>query len=405
MHGFTSVDRMSAVLGNFNSDNIMELKDMSVQMVVPGMNFSCSGRVLGWVFAAHWVGSSELFTELQIWRPTDEDYVKVGATSVMTAENGSRLYEISLSSPLEFQAGDIVGFHQPEHILTQLRLMYESVSSGPVAYHFEQHSPQTEIEIEDELPVTTDYHVLLRPITGKIDETSNKSVLMMLNMYVCMHVLHTCLSMSIDMEGCGSGFMSVERMRILLGLDHVKGAVNRDERQQISPAINFSCTGLITHWVVGADWSTSDFRYPEIQLWRRVGNESNTYRKIHGTFLRVGNRSDNNIYQYGDFVPISFEPGDIVGMFLPRKQLSRLRVKSEDVSGYGYTNYFVPLEDPGIKVSPVMEIDLDDEGSQDVESQDYLPLISVCTTHALPSTSTVLQSIPRKLIHTKQIIL
>ena len=57
---------MGAVLGNYGNENLIErLKKQSVQVIVPGTRFSCSGRVLAWVFGAQWRGGLELFTELQ----------------------------------------------------------------------------------------------------------------------------------------------------------------------------------------------------------------------------------------------------------------------------------------------------------------------------------------------------
>ena len=178
-----------------------------------------------------------------------------------------------------------------------------------------------------------------------------------------------------DVDGCASGFMSVERMRILLGLDTVKKSVIRAQRQQITPDLNFTCHGLITSWVVGAEWRGDDYRYPELQIWRRVDNDSSVYQKINGTFLRVSNNTTSGIYEYDDFSPIPFRPGDVVGMFLPRDSLSKLRVRSEDISGH--FNYYLPVENSD-KVSPFEEMDLED--TEDLKSEEYLPLVSVYIT-------------------------
>ena len=257
-------------------------------------------------------------------------YVKVGSTTIITEQNQSQLYRYSLSSPLAFQPGDVLGFHQPDERLAQLGLLYERTSYGPQALHSEQCSPQTSVEVEEEeAPQSTDYHVLIRA--------------------------------------------------------HIKGAVIRDQRQQITPAINFTCEGFVTRWVVGATWSSSDDRYPEIQLWRKAEGNQSIYHKLHGTFLTVGGENESGIYEYGDFSPIPFRPGDIVGMYLPRMQLSRLRVKAEDVSSH--TNYYLGLDDDA-RVSPVEEMDL--ENSVDLQSQKYLPLVSAYITY----TSTHSQPLP-----------
>ena len=59
----------------------------------------------------------------------------------------------------------------------------------------------------------------------------------------------------LDSPGCECGFMSVERMRILLsGLDSVGYGGIRDSRQQITPDMKFTCDGMITKWIIGAWW-------------------------------------------------------------------------------------------------------------------------------------------------------
>ena len=66
--------------------------------------------------------------------------------------------------------------------------------------------------------------------------------------------------------------MSVERMRILLGLDNINQQSFQTKRQQITPDIRFTCDGMITKWIVGANMAGSSFN-PELQVWRNIGND------------------------------------------------------------------------------------------------------------------------------------
>ena len=161
---------MGAVLGNYGNENLIErFKKQSVQVIVPGTRFSCSGRVLAWVFGAQWRGGLELFTELQIWRPANGEagsYTKVGGTMIYTVQQ-PQLYRHPLASPLVFQAGDILGFYQGTESLTQLGLLFESTASGPLAYHTETNTPQTTFRVENGTLSSTDYHVLIGVETGK----------------------------------------------------------------------------------------------------------------------------------------------------------------------------------------------------------------------------------------------
>ena len=77
----------------------------------------------------------------------------------------------------------------------------------------------------------------------------------------------TCeVCQTLDSPGCASGFMSVERMKLLLTTG---SAINLDQRQQITPD---------TKWIIGADRGSGDddTLYPELQIWRSNGN--NVYR-------------------------------------------------------------------------------------------------------------------------------
>ena len=63
-------------------------------------------------------------------------------------------------------------------------------------------------------------------------------------------IINTLFDCTADPPVCGCGFMSVERMRILLGWETVGSATNPDQRQQIIPDIKFTCDGMITKWII-----------------------------------------------------------------------------------------------------------------------------------------------------------
>ena len=128
--GFMSLDRMNAVLRNYGPDDLITYQG-SFQAIIPGINFTCSGNILSWKFAAEWQENAPALTELQIWRSSgDGSYTKVGSTTIMTEESATRLYQYPLSSPLPFQAGDILGY-----FMSQLTLQFEDVGSGHLLYY------------------------------------------------------------------------------------------------------------------------------------------------------------------------------------------------------------------------------------------------------------------------------
>ena len=160
-------------------------------------------------------------------------------------------------------------------------------------------------------------------------------------------------------------------MRLLLRLDSVGGHINTQSRQQITPDIRFTCDGMITRWIVGADWNSEDNFYPELQVWRSSGND--TYQKINGTFLEFADSSSNGIYEYDNFSPIPFRAGDILGVFIPRTTISRLRLWSEDTDSP--TNYYYLTTGDSVSESPYDMIDI--QNTPMVMSGTYRPLVSV----------------------------
>ena len=80
--GFTSVDRIDAVLDNYRTGLFHQsLFNLNAQVLLPQTTFTCNGSILSWTFGARWEGNSETFTELQIWMSSgDGSYTKVGST-------------------------------------------------------------------------------------------------------------------------------------------------------------------------------------------------------------------------------------------------------------------------------------------------------------------------------------
>ena len=159
-------------------------------------------------------------------------------------------------------------------------------------------------------------------------------------------------------------------MRILRRLETVESATNRPQRQQITPDIKFTCDGMITKWIVGANWESSDSLYPELQVWRNIGND--TYQKRNGTVITIPSVSSNRIYEYDNFSPIPFQAGDILGVFLPRDRDARLRLWSENTDSP--TNYYLATVNSASE-SPFDTINI--QSTQLLISEAYHPLVSV----------------------------
>ena len=161
-------------------------------------------------------------------------------------------------------------------------------------------------------------------------------------------------------------------MRIVLGLETVGDRRLFHSRQQITPDINFTCDGLITKWIIGAGWINRGNSYPELQVWRKVGN--GIYHKMNGTVIDITTRSSTPIYEYENFSPIPVLAGDILGVFQPGNGISHLGLWSERDNG-PFT-YYLPTDDT-ITESPFSFIDLRSMSMSSLSSQIYHPLVTV----------------------------
>ena len=159
---------MDAVLRNYGR---VVYPSSDRQAIFPGVNFSCSGSIQSCIFGALWIGSTASFTELQIWRSSgDGSYTKVGNTTVIVTErNATGLYYYPLSSPLPFQAGDILGYYQPNpmDMTSQLALLSEEDGRGQLWYYYYPSSAPSQLEVDESTNSDSRYLVLVNVITGE----------------------------------------------------------------------------------------------------------------------------------------------------------------------------------------------------------------------------------------------
>ena len=169
--------------------------------------------------------------------------------------------------------------------------------------------------------------------------------------------------------------MSEERLGFILQLDTVGLPVMTDGRQQITPDMRFICDGMITKWIIGAEWSSDGDYNPELQLWR--SNETGVYHKISGTHLSAISQSQmqvyeyEQVYEYANFPPIPVKAGDVLGVFIPPDGQSKLRLRAEGEAGP--VNYYIPTG--GATESPYNSVNILD--AQLVSSATYHPLVTV----------------------------
>ena len=106
------------------------------QTIIPDINFTMSGSVVRFTFAAQYRESATLYPELQVWRNMSGTFVKVGHTSntepVQTAY--LNVYEYVLDAPLPVLAGDVLGIYQPPEDESRVHLTFLE-ATGPVNWY------------------------------------------------------------------------------------------------------------------------------------------------------------------------------------------------------------------------------------------------------------------------------
>ena len=109
------------------------------QVVIPAIQFTCSGSLTKWRFVAERTSSGSVrnrYPELQIWRPqSSQIYNKIhGVTLVPQSTSQRNVYTHTLSAPVEYQAGDVLGIYHPPADTSVYRI--QSVEHGGPNNHY-----------------------------------------------------------------------------------------------------------------------------------------------------------------------------------------------------------------------------------------------------------------------------
>ena len=143
-----------------------------------------------------------------------------------------------------------------------------------------------------------------------------------------------------------------------------------DDTQRIFPSMHFSCTGLLTKWIIGGDHEPGEFNnpFPELQLWRASGESS--YNKIGVSVIAAlpNATMDANVYEYILDTPLEFQVGDIFGLYKPIETESVLNIFLQENSGpFAYGEE----ENAGMAFTEIMV-----DSTMPLDQNDY-PMVSV----------------------------
>lgn len=146
------------------------------QVIIPGYNFSCNGRITGYLISLQEVG----YPSVQIWHPTSPTvYTRVDSECPLTANDinmmtdsmGNQYYLGNVSctgnNRIEFQSGDFIGYHQIGRLVFYLNdVRYTS-------YRLATNRPLSTIDINVNLQSFTNRLPLIQMMFGKRNNIVN----------------------------------------------------------------------------------------------------------------------------------------------------------------------------------------------------------------------------------------
>ena len=133
--------------------------------------------------------------------------------------------------------------------------------------------------------------------------------------------------------------------------------------------MHFTCTGLLTKWIIGGERVVFKNSFPELQLWRATGQ--NSYSKTGVSLIAALPNATmyTNVYEYILDTPLEFQAGDIFGLYKPKESESVLNIFLQESSGplaYGEKSG-VDTALTEIMVDPTVPLDQNDYPMVSVE--------------------------------------
>ena len=132
--------------------------------------------------------------------------------------------------------------------------------------------------------------------------------------------------------------------------------------------MHFTCTGLLTKWIIGGEPGKFNKPLPELQLWRASGESS--YNKTGVSLIAALPNATmyTNVYEYIPDTPLEFQVGDIFGLYKPNESDSVLNIFLQQSSGpFAYGK----KDDAGMAFTEIMV-----DPTEPLKQNDY-PMVSV----------------------------
>ena len=145
-------------------------------MIVQGTEFSCNGRVTGYLISLERINSSGDYPIVQIWRrhrTNQQLYNRVNTLCTLTGSNINNMGDYYLgnvsctgSERIEFRSGDVIGYYHANEVQYQL---WSTDTAGYTVYQRDSNSPRNTLNINTRNVVKIDdRQPLIQVMFGKI---------------------------------------------------------------------------------------------------------------------------------------------------------------------------------------------------------------------------------------------
>ena len=139
------------------------------------------------------------------------------------------------------------------------------------------------------------------------------------------------------------GFLGESTLRSKAAL--IGRTVARQQEQVIVPGVKFTCTGTLTGWRFVAQRISGRGRtdYPELQVWRPQSTSPEVYDIVRSVSVSPQSTGQSNVYTHTLTSSISYQAGDILGLYHPQTDSSAYKILS--VQHGGPSNYYTQRQD------------------------------------------------------------
>ena len=146
LDGHSCVDTVNSINVEQAGDN---QADPNRQVIVEGTEFSCNGRITGYLISLGRASSSGDYPIVQVWHPTSStQYTRVDTECPLTESNISRISNgdeyylgnvfCTGDNRIEFQSGDIIGHYHANEVRYRL---WNIGTTGYTSHVHDENSP------------------------------------------------------------------------------------------------------------------------------------------------------------------------------------------------------------------------------------------------------------------------